>query len=77
MRELPWERRQAIARECAQEIASHGDALLYKTKEKGATARAFAALARGLAVGAFAPGGITFAKLHFEAEPDAQAEESA
>lgn len=55
-----------IAQESATEVASHGDVVLYRSKKKGATASAFNALARGLAVLAFAPGGVTFMEMHWE-----------
>lgn len=50
----------------ADAVASHGDDLLFGSKEKGAAARAFNHLARGLAALAFCPGGVTFAGMHFE-----------
>lgn len=66
-RPLTDDARLAIARVSGQEIAEHGDIILYRSKKKGETAAAFNHLARGLAVLAFAPGGVTFAGLHFEA----------
>ena len=56
----------AIARQCADVVAAHGDDILFRSKRKGATAEAFNALARGLAVLAYSPGGVDFAGLHFE-----------
>jgi len=47
-------------------LASEGDALLYHSKKKGQTARAFNALCRGLAIMAFFPGGVKFMGLYFE-----------
>ncbi len=47
-------------------IASEGDAILYRDKKKGKTARAMNALCRSLAIGAFFPGGIKFMGMRFE-----------
>jgi hypothetical protein len=61
--------RMAWAHEAADVIGSKGDALQYGGK-RGEAANAFNHLARGLAVGAFQPGGISFAGLHFEVTGD-------
>lgn len=54
--------RLATARKCGQYIAEHGDNVLFRSGDrKHTTAKAFAVLARGLAVLAFQPGGVTFA----------------
>lgn len=50
--------RALLARDSADTIAAHGDDLQYGGKDCAPT---FAALVRGLAVGAYQPGGITFA----------------
>jgi hypothetical protein len=55
-------------RESGQAIASHGDQILFRSKHRGETAEAFNHLARGLAVLAFAPGGVTFAGQHWQAD---------
>lgn len=51
-------------------LASGGDVVLYKGatkgKSKGETARTMNTLIRALTIAAFAPGGVTFAGLHFE-----------
>lgn len=60
--------RFARAQSCAQYIAEHGDMLLFRGKD-GESAAAFNHLAEGIAVLAFAPGGITFADMHFEVIP--------
>jgi hypothetical protein len=39
-------------------VAHHGDNILYRSKKKGESAKAFNALAKGLACLAFAPGGV-------------------
>jgi hypothetical protein len=57
-----WDIRQA--QEMLQTIAAHGDDILYRGKN---TAKAVTALARALALMAFAPGGVTFLDMHFEA----------
>lgn len=46
------------------EVASHGDALMFGGR-RGDAARPFAALARGLAALAYAPGGVTFGGVHW------------
>lgn len=61
------ERMQETARESGDVIASKGDIILYKSPKKGETAKAFNALARGLACLSFAVGGVRFLGLHFEA----------
>lgn len=48
-------------------IGSKGEAILYYVK--GETARTIHALSECLAILAFAPGGVTFAELHFEGKP--------
>jgi hypothetical protein len=54
--------RARLAVGCADAIAAHGDDLQYGGAD---CVPAFAALARGLAVGAYQPGGITFAGTHW------------
>lgn len=68
MRGLPLERVLAIAGEAAQVVASDGDKILYRVP--GKSGPAFAALARGVAALAFAPGGVRlkYLDLHFQAE---------
>lgn len=51
--------------ELAEIIASKGDAILYRSTKRGESAKAFNALAEGLAIGAFQPGGVTFAGQHY------------
>jgi hypothetical protein len=64
MRDWTVERRMQTARECADVIASHGDDLQYGGKH---TADAFNKLALGLACLAYAPGGVRFHGMHWEA----------
>jgi hypothetical protein len=54
--------KQRLATDGADEIASHGDDLQFGGKHCAPT---FAALARGLAVLAHQPGGVSFAGLHW------------
>ena len=51
----------------AQELAEHGDLLLFKSRKPGETARLFNREARGIALLAFAPGGVTIFGRHYEA----------
>lgn len=63
----PWQR-VALAKEDAAEVAAHGDVLMYRGGKRGDTARVFNALARGLAIAAYQPGGVTFAGLRWDAD---------
>lgn len=55
-----------IAAGSATIVGSHGDVLQFRSTKRGQTAKAFNALARGLAAGALvAWGGATFAGLHW------------
>ncbi len=67
VRDMPWKEKLERARECSQIVAEKGDVILYKSKKKGETAAAFNALAEGVAILAFAPGGVTVFGMHFEA----------
>jgi hypothetical protein len=62
----PREEDRERARRFADELASHGDELLYRSREKGGSAALFAELARALAVLAWQPGGVRFAGLRWE-----------
>lgn len=63
--------RMKWAKDAAAAIAHKGDVLQYGSKKRGEAADAFNHLARGLAVGSFQPGGITFAGKHWETlEPE-------
>lgn len=66
---LPIEEILALAPEASQYIAEHGDVIMYRGARKGETARAFNELAKGLAILSFAPGGVKFLGMHFEAKP--------
>lgn len=65
--QMPWERLQEIATEASQFMAEHGDDLLFKSKKKGDTAKAFNLFAKGVTVLSFAPGGVNIMGMHFEA----------
>lgn len=56
------------AREAADAIGSQGDVLMFGSKKPGRAARVFNHLARGLAAGAYLPGGITFAGRHWQVQ---------
>jgi len=62
--------REAARRECLQVIAERGDEILYRSTRKGRSAEAFNALAKAVALLAFAPGGVRVFGLHFEARPE-------
>lgn len=62
-----WAIRRRWARDAVEPIASRGDALQYGGK-RGEAAEVFNHLARALAALAFAPGGVTFAGLHWCAD---------
>jgi hypothetical protein len=49
------------------DLAVHGDDLLYASRKPGETARRFQQVAEAIAVLSFCPGGITVFGLHFEA----------
>lgn len=55
--------RMRLAHEAADQIASHGDDILFRAARRGATASAVSWLVTGLAVGAFQPGGVRFRNL--------------
>ena len=59
VRNLTPEQRQARASELAGVVAERGDVILYRGSRRGESASAFNALAEGLAIAAFAPGGVT------------------
>lgn len=49
------------------DLAFHGDDLLYVSRKQGETAHCFQQVAEAIAVLSFCPGGITVFGLHFEA----------
>lgn len=68
MRSWDWKKISQTAHECAQIVAEKGDVILYRSTVPGETARAFNALARGIACLSFSPGGVTALGLHFDAQ---------
>ncbi len=70
MRDWSEKRRNNEGHFAAQVIAAKGDVLQFGGSKKGQAAHAFNWLARGLAVAAFQPGGVTFAGLHWCVEDD-------
>jgi hypothetical protein len=54
------------ARVCGETIVWKGDVLQFGSKKRGEAAKAFNALAEGLAALSFCEGGVTFLGLHFE-----------
>lgn len=70
-KKLPWEEVSRLTMGCAQIVAEKGDILMFGSKTPGATAEAFNAMAKGIAVLSFVPGGITFFDTHWESpHPD-------
>jgi hypothetical protein len=57
--------RLILAGHCGQQVASHGDDILYRSAKPGRSARAVTALAKGLACAAYQPGGVQFGHLHW------------
>lgn len=67
VREWTEERRMERARIIGYILAEHGDDILFQGPKKGDTTRAFNAMAEGVAIAAFSPGGVTFMGHHWEA----------
>ena len=70
LRQQPWKVLSKRAHECAHIVAEKGDILQYRGKKPGETAAAFNALAEGLAILSFCPGGVTFLGEHWENKYD-------
>lgn len=68
------ERDIAAAQAYGEELAAHGDDLLYGSKKKGETAKLFAGLAHALAVLAFCQGGVRFLGETYQAEMEPEGE---
>lgn len=66
LRERPFSELAARAPELGHIVAEKGDIIQFKSKNKGETAAAFNALAEGIAILSFLPGGITFMEDHYE-----------
>lgn len=65
LRHATFEQRQRIAGQAATVIGSRGDILQFGGGKRGEVADVFNHLARGIAAASFAPGGITFAGVHW------------
>ena len=66
LRRYPWEHIEERAKVCSQYIAEKGDIILFKSKKKGETAKAFNHLAEGIACLSFVPGGVKIFGGHWE-----------
>lgn len=64
--EVPGPVRLALARDCAAELAVHGNAL-WITRRVATSDAGLTWLARGLAALAYEPGGVRFLGLHWDA----------
>lgn len=64
----PNEAELAQAREASRLVAEKGDRLMFRGKKAGESAQVFNALAFGLAVLSFCPGGVTFLGDKWEAK---------
>lgn len=62
----PWSVLRERMAECGRIIAEKGDNILYKSKKKGESAKAFNAMAEAVTILSFAPGGIKIFGMHFE-----------
>jgi hypothetical protein len=54
----PDDRKRREAAECATVVASKGDVIMFRSSKRGETAAAFNALAKGVALLSFSPGGV-------------------
>jgi hypothetical protein len=76
-RPMPWDERMKVRDECLVGLGIATDdpdglggvanLVCGSTGKPGQVAKSFNAIARGLALGALQPGGVTFAGMHFEA----------
>jgi hypothetical protein len=66
LRSVPLETLLKRASELSQIVAEKGDVLQFRGGRKGETAHAFNALAEGLAIMSFMPGGVTFLGDHYK-----------
>lgn len=68
---LSWDDLTERAHRAAQIVAEKGDIIQYASTKPGETAKAFNALAEGVAVLSFCPGGVTFLGDHWETKIEA------
>jgi hypothetical protein len=66
LRRRPLDELLAEAPSLAQIVAEKGDLIQFRGKKRGETAAAFNALARGVAILSFVPGGVIIFGMHFE-----------
>ncbi len=66
LRGRTWAEIAERAQVCAQIVAEKGDIILYRSKKPGESAKAFNALAEGIACLSFSPGGVKLLGLSFE-----------
>lgn len=59
LRWVSWRELSKLVEKLAQDIAAHGDVILYRGSKKGETARAFASLATAITILSFSPGGVS------------------
>lgn len=60
----------AWLKEAQHILTDVGEGILYSTKKKGETAKAFNAVAKAIAIMSFLPGGITIFNQHWESRPE-------
>ena len=65
-RHRAWDDLVLEAHAASQIVAEKGDIVLFRSRKKGESAKVFNALARGIAILSFAPGGVTAFGMHFE-----------
>jgi hypothetical protein len=63
-----WNHIRQRANECGHVVGEQGDNILFKSKKKGESAKAFNALAEGIACLSFTPGGVTLFGMHWESK---------
>jgi hypothetical protein len=70
LKKRDWDYIRSRASACGDVVAEKGDHILFRSKKKGDSAKAFNALAEGVACLSFAPGGITVFGMHWESEKE-------
>lgn len=64
--EYDWNTLNEIAEIASHALANHGDDLLFRSRERGQTAKVFNAVAKGVAVLSFWPNGVEFCGMRFQ-----------
>ena len=67
IKDMPFDERQRRSSELANIVAEKGDIILFRSSKHGETAKAFNALAEGVAHLSFSPGGVKTFGQHFDA----------